>query len=43
MMTVVIPTWILIILGVPAAVVVISCAIIGFMFILSNRNSRYWK
>ena len=41
-MTIVIPTWILTVLGVSATVVVIGCAIIGLVFILACCKSRYF-
>ena len=41
-MTIVIPTWILTVLGVSATIVVIGCAMIGFLFILSLRGAKWW-
>ena len=41
-MTITIPTWLLITLGVPAAVVFISFAIIGFLFVLRFWNRQWY-
>ena len=41
-MTIVIPTWVLTVLGVSATVVVIGCAIIGLLFILAFWDAKWY-
>ncbi|CAB5223459.1 hypothetical protein UFOVP383_57 [uncultured Caudovirales phage] len=41
-MTIVIPTWILTVLGVSATVVVIGCAIIGLLLILALWDAKWY-
>jgi hypothetical protein len=41
-MTIVIPTWVLTVLGVSATVVVIGCAIVGLLFILTFSNTKWY-